>query len=103
MSVRLRHALALLPLIAVVLLPSLPLAAGVEPVFDLSSPISGPFPSDRFTALDLHNNTLLRVNLPKPDCAVRVTDCQDSTSSTRWTASTCSRGCSSPSRIRSTR
>ena len=77
MSGRLRHALALLSLSAVVLLPALVLAAGVEPLFDLSAPTTGPFPSDRFTALDLHNNTLLRVNLPKPDCAVRVTDCQD--------------------------
>ena len=76
MSVRLR-ALALLSLSAVVLLPALVLAAGVEPLFDLSAPTTGPFPSDRFTALDLHNNTLLRVDLPKPDCAVRVTDCQD--------------------------
>ena len=77
MSVRLRHPLGLLSLSAVILLPALVLAAGVEPLFDLSAPTTGPFPSDRFTALDLHNNTLLRVNLPKPDCAVRVTDSQD--------------------------
>jgi hypothetical protein len=64
-------------LAAVVLLPALAFAASVQPLFDLSSPSSGPFPSDRFTVLDLHNNTLLRVNLPKPDCAVQVSDCQD--------------------------
>src|SRR5258706_1625227 len=64
-------------LAVLVLLPALAAAAGVEPKFDLSSPAGGPFPSDRFTALDLRNNTLLRVNLPKPDCAVRVSDCAD--------------------------
>jgi hypothetical protein len=77
MSVRLRRYLALLPLAAVVLLPALAFAASVQPLFNLSSPTGGPFPSDRFTALDLRNNTLLRVNLPKPDCTIRVTDCQD--------------------------
>jgi hypothetical protein len=77
MNVRLRRALALLPLAAVVLLPALAFAASVQPFFDLSSPSGGPFPSDRFTKLDLSNNTLLRVNLPKPDCTVRVSDCQD--------------------------
>ena len=34
--------------------PAFVLAAGVEPLFDLSAPTTGPFPSDRFTALDLH-------------------------------------------------
>ena len=63
--------------LAILLLPVLASAAGVEPRFDLSSPAGGPFPSDRFAVLDLHNNTLLRVNLPKPDCAVRVSDCAD--------------------------
>ena len=77
MRVRLRRYLTLLPLAAVVLLPALAFAATVQPLFNLSSPSTGPFPSDRFTALDLRNNTLLRVNLPKPDCAIRVTDCQD--------------------------
>ncbi len=64
-------------LAVLVLLPALVAAAGVEPLFDLSSPAGGPFPSDRFTALDLRNNTLLRVNMPKPNCAVRVSDCAD--------------------------
>jgi hypothetical protein len=51
-------------LAVLVLLPALAAAAGVEPLFDLSSPAGGPFPSDRFTALDFRNNTLLRVNMP---------------------------------------
>jgi hypothetical protein len=36
-----------------------------------------PFPSNLFTKLDLTNATNVRVNLPKPDCAVRPTDCAD--------------------------
>jgi hypothetical protein len=36
-----------------------------------------PFPSNRFTVFDGTQNTLRRVKLPKPDCAVRVSDCQD--------------------------
>jgi hypothetical protein len=54
------------------------LGAGVEVVFDLSQPSQGPFPSDRFTLPDDPgdpNNTGLRVNMPKPDCKVRPTDC----------------------------
>ena len=51
-------------------------AAGVRPLFDLSRPAGSPFPSDRFTVLDFSQNTGLRINLPKPDCPVRVTDCQ---------------------------
>jgi hypothetical protein len=103
MSVRLRRALALLPLVVFVLLPTLAVAASVEPLFKLSSPGEGPFPSDRFTVLDLHNNTLLRVNLPKPtDCTVRLSDCQDLDVINTWMASTCSHGYRSPSRVRST-
>src|SRR5437763_13488621 len=59
------------------LAPLAALAAGVSVVFDLSSPTTGPFPSDRFTRFDLTHYTFQRVNLPKPDCAVRVSDCQD--------------------------
>ena len=66
-----------LPLALALVLAVPALASAVEPLFDLSSPAGGPFPSDHFTALDLRNNTLLRVNLPKPDCTVRLSDCQD--------------------------
>src|ERR1700752_5285286 len=51
-------------------------AAGVRPLFDLSHPAGGPFPSNRFTVRDLSQNTGLRINLPQPDCTVRITDCQ---------------------------
>ncbi len=57
--------------------PLAALAAGVSVGFDLSSPTTSPFPSDRFTKSDFTQNTFRRVNLPKPDCAVRVSDCQD--------------------------
>jgi hypothetical protein len=36
-----------------------------------------PFPSNLFTELDLTQATLLRVDLPKPDCAARPSDCAD--------------------------
>src|SRR5207244_3708267 len=38
---------------------------------------SAPFPSDRFTVDDHAQKTGLRVSLPKPDCAIRVSDCAD--------------------------
>jgi len=53
------------------------LAAGVTAAFDLTSPSAGPFPSDAFTVPDPAPNTGLRVHLPKPNCAVRPTDCAD--------------------------
>jgi hypothetical protein len=68
-----RLAAALLLMLA----PLAALAAGVNVGFDLSSPTTSPFPSDRFTKFDFTQNTFRRVNLPKPDCVVRVSDCQD--------------------------
>ena len=60
-----------------ILLPGLAFAAGVEALFDLSTRASSPFPSDRFTVDDHDQKTGVRVNLPKPDCAVRPSDCMD--------------------------
>ncbi|PYN93218.1 MAG: hypothetical protein DMD89_25290 [Candidatus Rokuibacteriota bacterium] len=60
-----------------VLLPALASAAAVEALFDLSSTVRSPFPSDRFTVFDHDNKTGLRVSLPKPDCAIRSSDCAD--------------------------
>src|SRR5438552_472379 len=57
------------------LLPGL--ASATEVRFDLSSPASSPFPSDSFTVDDHDQNTGVRVKLPKPDCAVRPSDCAD--------------------------
>ena len=53
------------------------LAQGVEARFDLTDPLGGPFPADRFTVPDGTQLTGLRVNLPRPDCSVRPSDCND--------------------------
>lgn len=58
---------ALLPLAAMA-------ASGVSVRFDDEA---SPFPSNRLTRLDFGNVTFRRVNLPKPDCTVRVNDCAD--------------------------
>jgi hypothetical protein len=52
-------------------------AEGVQPRFALSGPQGGPFPADLFTVPDAAELTGLRVNLPKPDCSVRPSDCND--------------------------
>ena len=51
--------------------------AAVHAVFELSTPATGPFPSDWFTVPDASHNTRRRVNLPLPECAVRPSDCED--------------------------
>jgi hypothetical protein len=73
----LRFRRALTGLLLLLLLPSLSLAAGVTAVFDVTSPANGPFPSDRYTVPDATHNTGLLVNLPKPNCAARPSDCAD--------------------------
>jgi hypothetical protein len=57
--------------------PLAALAAGVSVKFDLDDPAGSPFPSDRFTVADASQNTLRRVQLPKPDCGARPSDCAD--------------------------
>jgi hypothetical protein len=52
-------------------------ATGVSVRFSSSDPTATPFPSDRFTVREWHNNTFRRVNLPKPDCTVKVVECLD--------------------------
>jgi Bacterial virulence factor lipase N-terminal len=52
-------------------------SSGVRVKFDLSDPAASPFPSDRYSVRDGANQTLRRVNLPMPDCTIRVSDCQD--------------------------
>ena len=69
--------LALLTSLAILATPSLADAAGVQPRFDLSSPDGGPFPSNRWTTIDWSQKTGVRVDLPKPDCTVRPSDCAD--------------------------
>src|SRR5256714_10817167 len=64
--------------VVLVLATSVPtLAAGVRARFELSSPSTMPSPTDLFTVADPSHNTGVRVSLPKPNCAVRVSDCRD--------------------------
>jgi len=72
-----RRALPLAAALAFSLMPLYATADGVSVKFDLSDPAASPFPSDRFTVRDWSNNTFRRVKLPKPDCAVRPSDCAD--------------------------
>ena len=76
MPLSLRRSIVL-ALFALLALPAAAQAAGVAPAFDLSSPSGSPFPSDRWTAPDAAQLTGLRVDLPKPNCAVFPSDCQD--------------------------
>lgn len=62
---------------ALVLVPLPALADGVTVRFDPTDPAANPFPSDRLTVRDGSNTTHRRVNLPRPDCSVRVSDCAD--------------------------
>ena len=63
--------------VAALAAPLLAFGAGVSVRMDSSSPGTTPFPSDRFTQVDWTQNTFRRIKLPKPDCAVRVSDCAD--------------------------
>jgi hypothetical protein len=63
--------------IAMLCIPLSALADNVSVKNDFSDPSGSPFPSDRFTVRDWAQNTFRRVALPKPDCAVRPSDCQD--------------------------
>ena len=59
------------------LIPLAVAAAGVSVRFDPGGIDTMPFPSDRFTVRDWTQNTFRRVNLPKPDCAVKKAECED--------------------------
>ncbi|HMG52590.1 MAG TPA: hypothetical protein VK601_03890 [Kofleriaceae bacterium] len=52
-------------------------AAGVRVLVDAHDPARTLFPSDRFTVFDFTQNTLLRVHLPRPDCAAQPVACED--------------------------
>jgi len=69
--------LILVALVTFVLAPATAHAAGVAPGSDLSSPSGAPFPTDRYTVADATQLTGVRVDLPKPNCAVRPSDCAD--------------------------
>jgi hypothetical protein len=52
-------------------------AENTEVLFDIDDPSSTLFPSNLFTVFDVRQNTLRRVNLPRPDCAAEPIACQD--------------------------
>lgn len=54
--------------------PALAQADGVSVRYDAQA---SPFPSNRYTVPEFGNATLRRVNLPKPDCTARPSDCAD--------------------------
>jgi hypothetical protein len=58
-------------------LPARDSMSRVHALFDLTTPDVGPFPSDQFTVADASQLTGRRVNLPRPDCSVRPSDCAD--------------------------
>lgn len=51
--------------------------AAVHALFEVGRRETAPFPSDIFTAPDPAQKTGRRVDLPYPDCSVRVSDCHD--------------------------
>ena len=73
----LRRSLLLVAL-TLLLLPAPAQAAGVvQPLWDITTPSGGPFPSDIFTIADPTQLTGRSVDLPKPNCATRPSDCED--------------------------
>jgi len=63
--------------VALIWSPALGHADTVRIRFDPDLPTAGIFPSNRFTVLDVRQETRRRVNLPLPDCSARPDDCDD--------------------------
>lgn len=79
---RLRRALLITLCAALLAMPAklaAPASADAQAhaLFDLNTTAGAPFPSDLFTIADPSQNTGLRVDLPKPDCSARPSDCED--------------------------
>ncbi len=72
-----RAALLFAALATLLAAPLVAQASGVSVRFDFASTATAPFPSDRYTRIDFTQNTFRRVQLPKPDCTVRPSDCAD--------------------------
>ena len=56
--------------------PTMGLSASSQPLFSITHPSLGPFPSNIFTVDDPTQQTGLRVNIPLPNCTKRVSDCE---------------------------
>jgi hypothetical protein len=59
------------------LAPTLTVASGVHPLFNVQSTTGSPFPTDRFTLRDPAQNTNRRVDLPMPNCVASPSNCGD--------------------------
>jgi hypothetical protein len=66
-----------LALFSLLLTPLAAVASGVRVLSGFADPGGGIFPSDLFTVRDLSQNTGRRVNIPRPSCAARPSDCAD--------------------------
>src|SRR4051794_28838184 len=64
-------------LISCASLGAAPVQAAVSVIASAADPQRSLFPSDRFTVLDVTQETFRRVNLPNPACAERPSDCAD--------------------------
>ncbi len=71
------RAAALFAALAFQLPAALAHGGGVAVRDDTADPAGSIFPSNRFSVVDLRNLSVRRVALPKPDCAVRPSDCDD--------------------------
>jgi hypothetical protein len=69
--------LVTLALVAATTAPAVAATPSVHARFALNSLKGSPFPNNGFTVADPTQNTGLRVDLPKPDCAARPSDCAD--------------------------
>jgi hypothetical protein len=49
----------------------------IRPLFGLDSATDGPFPTDWFTVPNPTQNTGRQVSIPRPDCELYVSDCED--------------------------
>ena len=74
---RLCGAVLLIGFCAVILVAPSRAANEVHVLFDFHTTAGGLFPSDLFTVADPSQNTGLRIDLPKPDCQLRPSDCED--------------------------
>lgn len=71
------HSLLVTVVFSLLLLAPVGVQGQVHPLFDLTTPSGGPFPSNVFTVADLEQNTGRRISVPQPDCLMRPSDCED--------------------------
>lgn len=72
-----RRVLAILAFASLLGGPARTNSPSVTVLFDSGSPSRAPFPSDLFTVADDSQLTGMRVELPKPDCALQLHECDE--------------------------